>query len=678
MRQGLRWMKVAAVVQFCCWSVVFSSFFNEIIDAIDYEDSAMNSFDVRLIHVEEHGHVIVDNGICRVTITIPDGTIVGIKYGGIDNLLYENTDGHGYWDADWERPGQKSSYTKLNGVTYSVIKETGDQVELSFRYRSDPRNPHSLPFGFDKRFVMLRGVSGFYSYAVYDRPAGSVDLDLYQTRITFKLNPTKFTYMALSDNRRRFMPTVQDRITGKKLAYKEAVLLTHAANPDLRGKVDDKYMYSAENKDINVHGWISTNPGVGFWVITPSHEFIGGGPMKQDLTSHVGPVSLAMFMSTHYAGEDITTSFRNGEPWKKVFGPVFVYLNSNNKDPTMTLWDDAKRQMLEEVRKWPYTFPLSPDFLHSNQRGTVIGHLQVHDRFMQGSANYTRASEAYVGLAAPGAASSWQRETKEYQFWVRANGNGDFVMKHVLPGTYNLYAWLSGFLGEYVSNNTISVTPGGNMNLGLITFELLRDGPTLWEIGIPDRTAAEFYIPDPDPRLTSGLYSKYHFDMFREYGLWDRYSELYPKGDLTYDTNHGDYRKDWFFAQVTRKGPGGTNMPTTWKIIFTLPHVSPSTIFKLRISIASATYAELQVQINDPSTSSRPHFTTGLIGRDNSIARHGNHGLYRLFNIDVPGAKLVQGSNTIYLTQPRTSGAFVGFMYDYIRLEGHAKERRLV
>lgn len=53
-------------------------------------------------------------------------------------------------------------------------------------------------------------------------------------------------------------------------------------------------MYSAENKDINVHGWISTNPGVGFWMITPSYEFVGGGPMKQDLTSHVGPVSLAV------------------------------------------------------------------------------------------------------------------------------------------------------------------------------------------------------------------------------------------------------------------------------------------------------------------------------------------------------------------------------------------------
>ena len=35
-----------------------------------------------------------------------------------------------------------------------------------------------------------------------------------------------------------------------------------------------------------------------------------------------------------------------------------------------------------------------------------------------------------------------------------------------------------------------------------------RRGPTLWEIGIPDRTAAEFYIPEPDPDYINRLYTK--------------------------------------------------------------------------------------------------------------------------------------------------------------------------
>lgn len=56
-------------------------------------------------------------------------------------------------------------------------------------------------------------------------------------------------------------------------------------------QVDGKYQYSCDN---HVHGWISSHPHIGFWVITPSDEFRGGGPMKTDLTSHVGPVSLAV------------------------------------------------------------------------------------------------------------------------------------------------------------------------------------------------------------------------------------------------------------------------------------------------------------------------------------------------------------------------------------------------
>lgn len=57
-------------------------------------------------------------------------------------------------------------------------------------------------------------------------------------------------------------------------------------------QVDDKYEYSCESKDIGVHGWISLDPPVGFWQITPSIEFRSGGPSKQFLTSHVGPTSL--------------------------------------------------------------------------------------------------------------------------------------------------------------------------------------------------------------------------------------------------------------------------------------------------------------------------------------------------------------------------------------------------
>ena len=108
----------------------------------------------------------------------------------------------------------------------------------------------------------------------------------------------RFDYMAISDTRQRVMPTAEDRARGKPLAYPEAVLLTNPSNPDLKGEVDDKYQYASDSKDNKVHGWISQKSGVGFWIITPSDEFRISGPLKQELTSHAGPVSLSVSITT--------------------------------------------------------------------------------------------------------------------------------------------------------------------------------------------------------------------------------------------------------------------------------------------------------------------------------------------------------------------------------------------
>ena len=53
-----------------------------------------------------------------------------------------------------------------------------------------------------------------------------------------------------------------------------------------------------------------------------------------------------IFHSTHYVGEDLIMKFEEGEAWKKVLGPVFIYLNSFPKevDPLL-LWHEAKNQV---------------------------------------------------------------------------------------------------------------------------------------------------------------------------------------------------------------------------------------------------------------------------------------------------------------------------------------------
>ncbi|KAJ6994543.1 rhamnogalacturonate lyase B-like [Populus alba x Populus x berolinensis] len=622
------------------------------------------------LDLKNRQRVVIDNGLVEVTFSRPDGDVTGIKYKGIDNVLEigNDEDNRGYWDVVWNKPGDSIIFDRLVATDFRVIMEDENQVEVSFTKTWDlSMGKSTVPLNVDKRYIVRRGQSGLYLYTILERLEGWPDVDMDQIRVVFKLQKDKFHYMALSDSRKRIMPMPEDRASGQPLAYPEAVLLTKPINPELRGEVDDKYQYSCEDNDNKVHGWTAEDPPVGFWMITPSNEFRVGGPNKQDLTSHVGPVVLNMFTSTHYAGKDLNTAYRNGEPWKKVLGPVFVYLNSiSPTEDSSILWEDAKEQMSIEVNRWPYDFPQSEDFPSSDQRGAVTGQLLVRDRYVTESLTY--ASSAYVGLAAPGDVGSWQTESKGYQFWIRADRHGHFVIKNVRAGNYSLYAWVPGVIGDYKYDANITINPGSRIRFGHLVYEPPRNGPTLWDIGIPDRSAAEFYVPDGYPTLMNKLYTSDPAEKFRQYGLWNRYSDLYPNDDLVYTIGISNV-EDWFFAHVTRDAGNKTYDPTTWQIIFELENANRNENYTLRLALASATASEIQVRFNNPS-SDRPLFTTGAVGKDNAIARHGIHGLYWLYGIDVPGSQLVEGKNTIYLTQARSDGPFHGVMYDYIRLEG--------
>lgn len=78
----------------------------------------------------------------------------------------------------------------------------------------------------------------------------------------------------------------------------------------------------------------------------------------------------------------------------------------------------------------------------------------------------------------------------------------------MIPGIYSLFATVPGIVGDFKSVSDINITSASNVGVGNVIFEAPRNGPTLWEIGIPDRTAAEFFIPDPSPKFKTHPYPK--------------------------------------------------------------------------------------------------------------------------------------------------------------------------
>jgi rhamnogalacturonan endolyase len=668
----------------------------------------------------------LSNGLISARIEKRSGTLTSLKYNDLELLAQRQSGANGgYWSSVGRgRPGSHiSGVIRINPAT-----NHGARAEISCELHNDPGSPNS-PVDADYRYSLGRGEHWLYVYAVLHHKPGFPAFGVGEARYCLKLNPDVFDYMTIDKERHRIMPSGDDWDHGEALNLKEARRMTTGVH---KGEPEHKYDYSAVFSETPAYGWSSTKHLVGLWMINPSLEYIGGGPTKAELTGHLDvnpgglPTLLNMWVGSHYGGTSLSVA--TNESWTKVVGPFVLYCNSvapvgraspraaeNPKaadttapqtltargdarptDLQLALWRDALAQANDEKNLWPYAWLSDPNYPSRSERATVTGRLILHDPF---SPNI-KMSNIWVGVAAPdytppprfgfGFRSAftrtnssfatntfwrggfppqvdWQRDAKFYQFWSRADAKGRFKIPNVRPGNYTLHAIADGVLGEFTLTN-VTVVSAEKKSLGELQWTPARFGHTVWQIGIPDRTAREFR----------------HGDHYWQWGLYFDYPKEFPN-DVNFIIGKSDLRKDWNYVQPPRietrnvavvgeddeqnDAPrrarfGGREVRnSTWSITFAMPE-PPQGKATLRLAFCG-THAGCNVEAfaNDKSIGE-----TGPLPSTSAMQRDGIRAYWIEKDLTFDASLLNRGTNVIKLLS-RADSWSQGVLYDCVRLE---------
>jgi len=578
--------------------------------------------------------VTLSNDTVTAVIQKNNGQITSMKFGTL-----ETVSGNVYYSMDGG-----SSYQTPGPCVYSVTSQTPDFVDLSF-FQIYTNQPHA--FDIDMHYVMRTGDSGIYTYAILDHPSYYPESSVGEWRTVWKHpNDTvnfSFENIYVDDQRNWQGPSFYDIQHASPTPIQEVVYLNTGV---MAGSYFGKYDYNAEYYKIGTWGHASNVNQAGVWVVLGSYEFLNDGPTKQDLSVAEG-YTLLHYGRNHYGGS--TTSVAAGEKWSKIYGPWLLYMNSCPGGAD-ACWADAKAKAQTEQAAWPYSWLTTTSlYPQANARGTVSGTLIVNDPLKP---SLTGAG-AWVGVAQPDPGGNWQNESKRYQYWVNADSGGDFNIPNVPPGTYTLYAFVPGAVGEYSQPN-VTVSSGATTALGNTIWNVFHPGNSIaWEIGVPDRSASEFW---------------HGSDYFQAF-LYNNFANEFPN-PLNYTVETSNWATDWNYVH-SAYNVGGTLYQWPWNINFNLDSVPSSGDATLTLAWASTDHAAEQVFINDPNMTNPPltDFYPSVGGGD-ALIREGIHAKYGVDYITIPVSLLRHGTNTITLLQRRgISGITNHVMYDYISLE---------
>jgi autotransporter-associated beta strand protein len=636
------------------------------------------------------GTVTMANGIISIHINKTSAVIDQINY------TFNNTGSSQTLNVVSGNPNGGQLYWEFGGfssgaATYSAVSNNGNYAEVDLLFDSASSGQ------VDIHFSMSRGNTGFYVTPIWIHRSTDAGFSMGECRDNI-YSGSIFNWMSVDAMRNKLMPVdPNNSAVGMQGAPVECSLWT---NGIYAGRYEDKYKYSADYGTLRVWGWSSVGTGgknIGLWDVAGSAEYMPGGPMKRELTSHMGTTILNTPHGSHYGG-GTDSAWAAGEVWSKVCGPHFIYCDAITNTITATntaaqaLYSDALAQAAAEATAWPYYWFTNANYTPASSRGTVKGQIQINDIYNLNAS----ASNLWVGVVQQPNPSStvsydFQLWYKAYQFWTKTDANGNFTIPNVIAGAnYTLYAFGPGAAGTFQSQSqtggnaameldipspqfSVTVTAGATNNLGTKIWTPTRIGPTVFEIGYPDRTGAkfrhgeDFWVGDIGPGPTNPM------------PVWTKFLEYpfdFPSGP-NYVVGQSRWTTDWNFVQPCVVDSTGFYNDSSSTITFNLAS-APTGTASFYLALASDYQGAIEVSVNGTQIAGGNGYGPIYAGSGNesdATIREGIHGLFSDNRINFSASLLRTNANTIIIYLRQTgkvngNGYFADHaMYDYIRLE---------
>ena len=584
--------------------------------------------------------VTLANGVVTATIDKGSGKITSMLYGGRQVV---QSGGNVYYSMDGD-----DGYRDMSSCAYVIKTNTADMVDVSFRQTWNG----SLPYAFDieAHWVLRRGNSGLYAYALLDHPANYPSTTNVEWRCVWKFPNDVLERTYVDPLRHWQMPSSADIAAAQATSIAEILKIVTGVRA---GYYDSKYEYSAEYENIGTWGHASSVNKIGAWFVTGNYEYFNDGPTKQDLTLS-WDYNVIHFGRNHYTLNDSSVTYAlTNVAWKKIYGPFLLYLNTNSAGGD-ALWADAKSQVQAEHGAWPYAWLTgNTNYPLADARGAASGRFLATDSLKSS----VSTSNAWVGLADPSV--DWQFDMTHYEYWVRAAVDGSFAIQNIRPGTYRLHAFTDGEMGEYALSNVV-VTVGATNALGDLTWSVPRVGNyLLWEIGTPNRTANKFR------HGTSNYYEGF---------IWNTFASEFPN-PIEYNIGASDWSMDLNYVHDSYTVNGtstasGTRSQWKWRLNFLMSSVPASGNATLNFAFASVQNgSSLDVYVNNEASVFTTITPSSPPAGGNALVREGIHAKYITQSVSIPVANLRVGTNTFSLIMTSTGSDQNHFMYDAINLE---------